>query len=196
MKIFISWSDVRSRAVAEALRAWLPNVIQALEPWISSSDIGQGARWAIELATELQEARIGIICLTPENLTSPWILFEAGALTKTLANTFVCPYLIDLKPSDLIGPLAMFQAAKADLEGTRRLLHSINKALPVRPLSDSQIDDAVDHWWPDFEERLRALPPVPTPDGHVEHRSAGSSARLVARAAMGYSSRKQSRRMA
>lgn len=73
MKVFISWSGERSRAVAEALRNWLPHVIQGLQPWFSSNDIDKGVRWATDIAANLQESRVGIICLTPENLESPWI---------------------------------------------------------------------------------------------------------------------------
>lgn len=112
MNVFISWSGDRSLAVAQALRDWLPNVIQALEPWLSASDIEQGTRWSTEVSLQLQESRVGIVCLTPENLREPWILFEAGALSKTIANTFVCTYLIDLEITDVSWPLAMFQATK------------------------------------------------------------------------------------
>ncbi len=84
MKVFISWSGERSKAVAQAWHDWLPNVIQAVEPWMSETDIAKGARWGMDMARELDETRVGIICLTPENLNAPWILFEAGALSKTL----------------------------------------------------------------------------------------------------------------
>ena len=96
MKIFVSWSGERSHGVAEALRNWLPHVIQGLQPWLSSNDIDKGARWATDIASHLEESRVGIICLTPENIDSAWILFEAGALSKTVNQTFVCPYLVDL----------------------------------------------------------------------------------------------------
>ena len=36
MKIFISWSGTTSRAVAEALHAWLPKVLQGVEPFLSA----------------------------------------------------------------------------------------------------------------------------------------------------------------
>lgn len=93
MKIFISWSGSMSQAIAEALHDWLPRVIQAVQPWLSSTNIDKGARWSDDIAAQLEETKFGLICLTRENLEAPWILFEAGALSKTLDRTYVCPYL-------------------------------------------------------------------------------------------------------
>ncbi len=44
MKVFISWSGKRSRALAEAFRDWLPNDTQAIKPWMSDVDIDKGTR--------------------------------------------------------------------------------------------------------------------------------------------------------
>src|SRR5687768_11335972 len=101
MKVFLSWSGDTSRQIAEALRDWLPNVLQAVDPWMSKADIEPGTRWGVELAARLEEIRFGVLCLTPQNLTSAWMLFEAGALSKSLTQTFLCPYLYDLAPSAL-----------------------------------------------------------------------------------------------
>jgi hypothetical protein len=157
-RIFISWSGERSRAVAEALYAWLPNVIQAGELWMSEADIEKGARWSIELALHLNETRLGIICLTPENHDAPWILFEAGALSKTLMNTFVCPYLFDIQPADIKGPLAQFQLTRAQKEDTRKLVHTINRSLDVLALPEKQLDTIFDVWWPYLEKHLASIP--------------------------------------
>ena len=82
MKIFISWSRNNSHNAAKALREWLPLLFQTIEPWLSSSDIMAGTRWANELAENLDKIDFGILCLTQDNVNSPWILFEAGALSK------------------------------------------------------------------------------------------------------------------
>ncbi len=154
MKVFISWSGDKSKAVAEALREWLPNMIQTLEPWMSAEDIQKGSRWASDLASQLESSRIGLICLTRDNLYSPWILFEAGALSKTLDKTYVCPYLFDIAPTDYKSPLIQFQATKAEKEDTRRLIHTINRALGDKCLSDDRINVAFEKWWPQLDERL------------------------------------------
>jgi len=159
MEIFISWSGERSRQAAEALRNWLPKVINAVKPWISSSDIDKGARWSTDVATRLETAKIGIICLTPSNLHEDWILFEAGALSKTLRNTFVCPVLIDLKQADVTGPLAQFQSTRANKEEILRLVKTINTALGEQALSENHLEEAFEVWWPRLEDQFKTLPP-------------------------------------
>ena len=51
---------------------------------MSDTDIEKGARWENEISLRLAESDLGIICLTPDNLEEPWVLFEAGALAKKL----------------------------------------------------------------------------------------------------------------
>jgi len=42
MQIFISWSGDRSCLIAEAIRGWLPKVVQSVKPWMSDQDIAAG----------------------------------------------------------------------------------------------------------------------------------------------------------
>jgi len=90
MDIFISWSGPRSRAVAEALKEYLPMIVNAFNPWLSSADIDKGARWNSDLAAALATSKAGIICLTPNNFTAPYNLFDSGALSSTVEKTYVC----------------------------------------------------------------------------------------------------------
>jgi TIR domain len=158
MDVFISWSGERSRAAAEALRGWLPKIINAIKPWLSSADINKGARWSTDVASRLETAKAGIICLTPSNLHSDWILFEAGALSKTLKNTFVCPLLFDLEPSDVQPPLAQFQATRATKSELLKLLKTLNAALAESALHETHIDEVFEVWWPKLEHQFKTLP--------------------------------------
>jgi hypothetical protein len=158
MKVFISWSGERSKAVAEALRYWLPKVIQAVQPWMSANDIEKGTQWRTGLANELEQTSIGIICLTPENLNSPWIHFEAGALSKQQQNTRVCTFLYEVDLVDVKEPLAQFQNTQAGKEDIRELIHTINNIQRDSRLPDSEIDAQFDMWWPNLEERLKSVP--------------------------------------
>lgn len=158
MKVFISWSGARSYAVALALRDWLPSVIQALQPWMSATDIQRGSQWPLQVATHLAECDIGIICLTPENLNEKWILFEAGALSKVLDRAHVCTYLVGLEPSDLDWPLAMFQATVATQDSTRAMLQTLNSALGAAGIDAIRLNNIFDVWWPRLEQRLQELP--------------------------------------
>lgn len=155
--VFLSWSGPTSRAIAEAWRRWLPLTIQAAKPWMSDTDIPKGRPWFSELAEQLKGIRIGIICITPDNLLAPSIHFEAGALSKTVSDVaYVCPYLFNVKDSDLKFPMADFQATKAQREDTRKLLRTLNQALQAG-LTGEQVDAVFDKWWPDLERGLKAV---------------------------------------
>lgn len=165
MNVFISWSGERSLHVAEALRDWLPKVIQSVKPWISANDIEKGARWATDIAEQLQKSRFGIICLTAENLDSRWLNFEAGAISKTVSSARLCPYLLDIESTGVEGPLAQFQATRATRDETLRMLEAINSSFDIQPLTPTQLTEAFDDQWPKLEQKLKSVPPitVPTP---------------------------------
>jgi hypothetical protein len=148
--------------MAEALRDWLPKVIQAVRPWLSIREIPKGHRGAIEIWEALEHINIGIICLTPENAREPWILFESGALSKMFSDTktLVCTYLLgDLEHSELAAPLQAFQYTKPEKEDTRTMVRAINNALGDEPfLEENRLNEAFDIHWPELEIKIKTIP--------------------------------------
>ena len=66
-KIFISWSGDLSKALGEAVRDWIPKVLQSEKPYFTPDDIEKGAKWDKEISQELDSSQLGIMCLTQEN---------------------------------------------------------------------------------------------------------------------------------
>ena len=152
MKVFISWSGERSRIIAEGLNNWLPKVIQAVKPFYSP-EIEKGTRGIAEINATLEGTNFGIICLTPENLKSEWIHYEAGALSK-IEGARIWTLLYNLKHSDIIQPLAQFQHTLATKEDIYKLLDSMNAKLPD-PLEKAVLKDSFERSWSDFDEVLK-----------------------------------------
>jgi hypothetical protein len=156
--VFLAWSGNVSKAVAEAWHEWLPLAIQGAKPWMSSTDIHKGTPWFSALADQLKGIKIGIICVAPDNLSAPSIHFEAGALSRTVAEQqYVCPYLFSVKVADLGFPLAQFQATKAERDDTKELFHTLHHALGTAGLTKEQLDTIFDKWWPDLERKLEVI---------------------------------------
>jgi hypothetical protein len=153
-KVFLSWSGDLSRQIAEAIRKWLPTAIQSVAPYFTPSDIDKGAKWDNEISQELETSNFGIICLTPDNLSQPWILFESGALSKFLKKSNVCPILFNLEPADLKGPLAGFQATKFEKNDFKKLFSAINNACGDAKLSDMVLDEVFETNWPRLEKAI------------------------------------------
>ena len=126
-------------------------VIQSAKPWMSSANIDKGSRGLLEMAKALDGIKVGISFLTPENLSEPWILYEAGALSKTIdASTRLCTYLLGgLTKENIEPPLGQFQHTSPNKEDTRILVHTINKAVGEDdPLPEKTLDAIFDQFWP------------------------------------------------
>ena len=133
-------------------------MIQSVVPYMSSEEIVKGARWSSSISGELESSNFGLICLTPENTDSPWLHFEAGALSKVVNNSSVAPLLFELKPSDVQGPLAQFQLTNLDREDVTKLLKSINSACLEDALEESRLVKVIDYGWDDFIEKIKSIP--------------------------------------
>jgi hypothetical protein len=157
MRVFVSWSGEASKHVAIALRNWLPLAVQTAEPWVSGEDIAPGERWAQVLGNQLDQTSIGILCVTPENRNSPWLLFEAGALGKSLSQSRVVPLLLGLTASDLIGPISQFQSLIADRDGIARLVKDLHK-ITATNVSDKQVEELFEVLWPRLESSFKGIP--------------------------------------
>ncbi len=156
--VFISWSGEQSRQLAEALRSLIPNVFQDVATFVSSNDIDAGTNWFGTILNELANTEFGILCLTADNLTKPWIQFEAGALAKTITDKArVVPYLLAVSKSDLAPPLSLFQGVTADKAGTPELLQSLNN-VRMGSFEQAHLQTIFDKWWPDYEKALKASP--------------------------------------
>jgi hypothetical protein len=155
MKVFLSWSGKTSREVAQAFHDWLPFVIQAVKPFISTGDIDKGRRWSDVLATELNETAYGILFITLDNFDKPWLHFEAGAISKAVDKAYVSPFLFNVDASRIEGPLSQFQATVNDPQDIFRLLSSVNNRLPDdQRLSFDVLTREFELLWPDLKKKL------------------------------------------
>jgi hypothetical protein len=180
MQIFLSWSGERSKAVADALGPWLRQVIQALEPWVST-EIRKGTRWGPEVAAQLERTKVGIICLTRDNLKEQWILFESGALSKT-KDAVVCTFLLDIGKADVEQPLAQFQHTTAEEDEVRQLVLTLNTLVHAagdRALPDGDLDEVFDLFWPKLKAKLVAIPPLQESKKQTPVRSDGAILREI-----------------
>ncbi|MDN4511397.1 hypothetical protein QYE47_02595 [Pseudomonas sp. 2,4-D] len=171
MKVFISWSGNRSRAVAEVLSDWIKCVLQASEPWISTRHIDRGSLWFSEINEKLRDISVGIVCLTQDNKDKPWILFESGALAKGLSGNRVCTFLVDLQPHDLTDPLAQFNHTKPDKESVWELVRTLNACLVDRALDERVLEKAFLVYWPQFETEFALALANNEPDKVTKPRS-------------------------
>lgn len=156
MRVFISWSGDKSLHLARLLHMWLPNVIQDVEPFLSEEDIKKGARWSSELANKLRDCNFGIVCATPQSIASPWVLYEAGAISKILDESSLVSILFGVNPADLLHhPLEGFQSARIEKQEILKVLESINARLGEEALEKDRLVLIFEKWWGDFDAELK-----------------------------------------
>jgi len=153
MKIFISWSGELSSNIVPILKKYIKGIFQSADIFFSSQDIKKGEKWIVRLSDELKAGNYGIICLTSENMYSPWLNFEAGALSQALSSR-VSPFLIDVQPCDVTGPLAAFQATRFLKEDFFLLIHDINSHCET-PLTETLLRELFEETWSAFDTCIK-----------------------------------------
>jgi hypothetical protein len=129
---------------------------------MSSESLRKGDRWRAEIGAKLAAGNFGILCLTRDNLTSTWIHFEAGALSKNLEAGRVTALLIGVAATDVVDPLSQFQHTQTTREDILRLVRELNAALAV-PLDAERLTRVFEREWPRLEKAIaEALNAAPT----------------------------------
>src|SRR5215469_7120987 len=155
---------------------------------MSEKDIDKGTVWLSELAKALAGIKLGIICLTPESLSEPWVLFETGVIFKGLDESRVWTYLLDgLKPADVPLPLGLFQHTVATEADTFRLLQSINEAMDDRGVSsETLLKKQFEKYWPELNKELSSRPASMAPIPKSLEQTAASFSMLTQKISWGH----------
>jgi hypothetical protein len=153
--VFLSWSGRRSFQLATILKNELQAILPGIEAWMSSADVEPGEFWATALTGRLEAFRASVLCLTPENTRSPWILFEAGALMAAADLSRVIPYTLQFEPRELEAPLSLFQGCTVNRAGTERLVAALSKLSGAAAAPDAPAFPA---WWEGVGKQIAAIP--------------------------------------
>ena len=139
-------------------------------PGCPARNIDKGKQWFTELQDFLGEATSCIICVTSENVRSPWIYYETGAIAAKKQNVLVCPYLVGIGTSMIAdGPLAQYQCTEATKADTLALIRSLNKAIAT-PHDEGLLCGNFESKWSEFEQELNKIlaMTLPAPADFVE----------------------------
>jgi hypothetical protein len=154
LQVFISWSGERAHAVSKVIKTWLPDVVRNAEPWLSSEDLQKGLQWLPELNKNLSTTGFGLLVLTAENKNAPWLVFEAGVISKALPDKHCCPLLCDLKQTDVSGPLAQFQGTTlTSKEDMLKLVRTMNDASGTSKVDEERLGKWFNMAWEDFSKK-------------------------------------------
>ena len=150
MRVFLSWSGDRSKELARALDEWLPRVLPLIKTSMSET-IPVGTEWRTILMKRLRKCDATIACLTPENLRSQWLNFEAGA-AASMADYRLFPVFLG-KEALPAGPLSGLQVMRCSQNDLGHLVSKINSL--CEPKCPPQwVNQQFDLLWRDLEKKL------------------------------------------
>lgn len=141
-QIFICWSGDYSKKIAPKIKDLLMNCIfkdKGLNCFVSEEDIASGEDWWSKITKELNASKMGILILTKDNVSAPWIHFEAGALISNKVK--VIPLLFHCNVKVLEGtPLSQKQAVSfGDENQFAKMIIDINKQMKLQMIEDEML---------------------------------------------------------
>lgn len=165
MKLFISWSKEPSKQTAEALRIFIEDLFHdKVETWLSFESIPYGSMFSVEIANALHNSDKGIACLTLNNYSSPWIMYEMGAIKHGRQDkndgdeNIIFPILFDCISKNKFqnNPLSQFQMVDFNQLSMKKLVKQINgKVLSFK--NDEALNRQFDLNWSVLENSINKI---------------------------------------
>jgi hypothetical protein len=153
LDVFLSWSGARSECLAYYVHNSLPTIVPGVRLFYSPA-IDPGAIWSNAIAAAIRKSRVAILCIARDNLSSPWLQFEAGALWRRPAGaSAVVPLLLDVSAKELPGTLQLFQTRRFDKKGFKELCEFLGRKAHIDPTRLRNNFKAV---WPGLEGDVQA----------------------------------------
>lgn len=171
MKVFFSWSGRKSCYIAEQFKDLLENIYYDINVYYSKEGIGAGSKWRDNIEEGLNNNDLGMIFLTESNLSSKWIYFEAGALSKSMETNRIIPILYELNAAQISEPLAAFQSKTLSKEDVKNVVLTINE-LSENKVPNERIIKSFDAYWGIWEKKLKEVEEIN--DDFVEDISDGN----------------------
>lgn len=162
-KVFISWSKSPAREIAEALKELMEKIFPDpnISFFVSSADKGgthAGDRFRSILDSNLETSNYGILILTKNNYSQPWIMFESGALSKDSQISKIVPVFFNRDKNNLEEPLKPFNNIQFKKDDFEQLAYSIKMAqFETKELNSDQtntINDSIEKHWAKFENKV------------------------------------------
>lgn len=147
-----------SGAFAELVREWLHGPFPELEIELAAAQHLREPELAA-CVMRLRQARVGLLCVTPDAIAQPWLYFALGLMKRHLGPSgLIVPIFLDVIPSDVSPtPLHVFQAVQVNLQEFLQLGLQIEAHLAL-PGDSADRAQRFSESWPSFEERARLIP--------------------------------------
>lgn len=111
-QLFISWSGNIGKEIADLIYDWMDRMYEGIPSKVFfSTEIRPGTIGLNEILDALDCCDRGFFIITRERMNSPWIYFEAGAISKGNRDKRIVPIYVDVERDEIINaPLPSFQS--------------------------------------------------------------------------------------
>lgn len=127
IKIFLSWSGKKSQELATLFKTYVTDILPKIDFYFSPDDLKGGEKWRQSIEEGLNNNTYGIIFLTPSNLTSKWVYFEAGAISKSTKQAKILPLLYQIDINEIGQPFSDYQCKMFSKDSILTTIYEMNE---------------------------------------------------------------------
>lgn len=162
LEIFISWGKEPADQIANLLRKLISKIFpEEVSVFVSDSPnhgIESGEDFRISLKSKLQKSDFGILILTEYNYGRPWLMYEAGALSKA-EHARVVPIVFSEVERKMESPINSFNHLKNTFDDFLKLMITIKKRYhnSTEINSEQNLKTNLSNYWNNFDKNYKII---------------------------------------